>query len=104
MKEEERRKILQNIVELKCLNLYEAVDEFLANGLLTENDKQRIEWEKTQRDQNGRFLDIIVTKGDEPFPRLIKWLKKEGHSDIASRLSKDVLDTSDIDKESKLLS
>ena len=94
MKEELRSRIRRNIIDIKCSNLYEATDEFFNDGDITKADEERVRNEPTNEDKNHKLLNILQTKPDDVFHKILRWFKKEGQEDLVKRLA----DKDDLDK------
>ena len=101
MREELRKKILPNFVELiQATNLHEATDEFQSAGYITNSDAETVEHEKTMKMKNKVLINILLTKPDLLFEKLLHWLFREEHSELARKLAEDVCDTADFELES----
>ena len=100
MKEELTRKLGKNIIDLKCSNIYEASDEFFEKGDITKTDVERVRNEPTTEDKNHRLVNILQTKPDDVFYKILSWFKKEGQEGLVKKLAeKDDLDK--LDEECK---
>ena len=88
MRDELRRRLNRNLIELKNINLIDGIDEFLKHGDITEADAERARSEVTTADKNGKLVNILKTKGDGVFDKVLNWLTKEGHKNLVKDLAK----------------
>ena len=88
MRDELRSRLNRNLVELKNTNLIDGTDEFMKDGDITEADAERARSEVTTADKNRLLVNILMTKGDGVFDKVLNWLTKEGHKNLVKDLAK----------------
>lgn len=87
MKDELRHRLYRNLSELKNTNLIDGTDEFMKDGDITQADAERARSEVTTEEKNRKLVNILMTKADDVFDKLLNWLTKEGHKDLVKALA-----------------
>ena len=87
MKEELRGRLQRNLLELKNTDLVDGTDEFLKDCDITQADSERVRNETTTEEKNRKLVTILMTKGDDVFPKILNWLTKAGHKGLVNSLA-----------------
>lgn len=103
MHERLRQRLNKNLSELKyAINLYESVDQFLRDGDITNADVDRVRNEVSDADKNSKLLQILQTKEDAVFDKLLTWLRRADRKDLVDLLAESD-DVSAIEENCKLI-
>ena len=73
---------------LQKLDPHEVLRQLLTAGVLTSNDKEKIEEKHSQREKNEELLMMLATKGPKAYEELVKVLEKD-HCFLACQLLKE---------------
>ena len=107
MKGELRGRLNRNLSDLKNTNLIDGLDEFMKDGDITHADSERARSEVTTEEKNRKLINILMTKADGVFDKILNWLTKEGHKDLVKALAKggeEDYDLTEINQRGKYLS